>query len=349
MANPLLISPWTGTASFKTNAEPRLFNYLYHYYEGLVNRSINKTDTPIEFQVCEHLTDNPKAKEDVMTIDSDLPLVIFHPEGDARYFHYDRLLKYGNLVSCNYTWEGVNYFPYWAYDYRNNIKSRNIPLNKATDLKAKYLCFNGRPDWHRYYMLQLLHNNDLVNKGLISFLNRYDNYENLQHISVFHKVAAGIDTKFVDSMIEAKLDIVLDKTTAQLSKDDRSHDPNLFKDTSISLVTETYAEAWRGLFITEKSWRPFAHMHIPVWIAQPGIIQHFRDYGFDTFDDIIDNRYDTYMNDISRFNEAIKALNGLLNRMHNLPQDDILLRLHKNQEKYMAMKITEEEVKKWFE
>lgn len=348
MATPLLISPWTGTSSFKTNNEPRLLNYLDSYYKGSVNRKLSVRDEPIEFQICEHLTDSPKAKEDTMTSDSDLPLVIFHPEGDARYFHYDRLMKFGSVVSCNYKWEGAHYFPYWAYDYRNNIKFRNIPLNNATNIKPKFLCFNGRPDWHRYYMLQLLHDTDLLEKGLISFLNRYDNYENIQHIRVFHKVAAGIDTKFVDNMIENKLDMILDKTTEQVSRDDRSHDPNLFKDTSISLVTETYSEAWRGLFVTEKSWRPFAHMHIPVWIAQPGIIQHFRDYGFDTFDDIIDNRYDTYMNDINRFNEAIKALSGLLNRVQYLNQDDILARLKKNQNRFMTMNITEEEITKWF-
>ena len=89
-------------------------------------------------------------------------------------------------------------------------------------------------------------------------------------------------------------------------------------------------------------------MHIPIWIAQPGIVQHFRDYGFDTFDDIVDHSYDTHMNDPSRFRYVIKSLNQLLNRMHNLPVDSILERLLKNQQLYMSMKITEEEVKKWF-
>ena len=156
-------------------------------------------------------------------------------------------------MSCNYAWKDVNYFHYWAYDYRNAIVAKNIKINIPTNLPAKFLCFNGRPDWHRYYTMQRLYDNNLLKQGFISFLDRYDNYNNISHQNTFYKIASMMklsDTSYVDKMIKEKTNLVLDKTTEQVSKDDRSHDETLFADTSISLITETYSESYRGLFIT---------------------------------------------------------------------------------------------------
>jgi len=348
MGKPLIISKWLGKASFTINEEPRLFNYLCSFYDGKVNRTSSDGDA-IKFQICEHLTDTRKNK-DIVESELDLHLIIFHPEGDAKYFHYKELKKYGNIVSCNYAWKDVNYFHYWAYDYRNAIISRNIKTNTPDKLSTKFLCFNGRPDWHRYYTMQRLYDNDLIKQGFISFLDRYNNYNNISHQNTFYKIASMMklsDTSYVDKMIKEKTNLVLDKTTEQVSKDDRSHDENLFADTSISLITETYSEAYRGLFITEKSWRPIANMHLPIWIAQPFMVQAFREFGFDMFDDIIDNSYDKIIIDPMRFDAAIKALKKLLTKMKKLDVDNVLERLESNRNKFLSMKIKEKEILSW--
>jgi hypothetical protein len=350
MARSLKIEQWKGRASFQyySNVE-RLKQYLQQYYEGRVLTKNEVEDDMIHFTVCEHLSCNPRSPYNEMDSINDLPLIIFHPEGDIKYFHYDKLKEYGNCLSCNYMWKDISYFNYWAYDYRNAINYYNIKLNTPNSFTDKFLCLNGRPDWHRFFTLQKLKNEDLFDKGLISLLNRYGNYKNIQHHNVFYQAFEGRgSTDFVDDLIKNKTEIVLDRTTEQVSKDDRSNDEYIYANTSISLVTETYPEAYRGLFITEKSWKPIAHCHFPIWISQPFMVQAFRDWGFDMFDDIIDNSYDKITNDWHRFDAAINSLKKFLGRIKNLDPNIYIPRLISNREKYMAMKITESDVLSWF-
>jgi len=62
----------------------------------------------------------------------------------------------------------------------------------------------------------------------------------------------------------------------------------------IDVVTETSVDYQ---FITEKSLKPFMLLQFPIIFGYSGIIQYFRDKGFDMFDDIIDHSYDKLSND----------------------------------------------------
>jgi len=57
----------------------------------------------------------------------------------------------------------------------------------------------------------------------------------------------------------------------------------------VDVVTETH---FGTKFITEKSVKPFMLLQFPIIFGYSGIIQYFRDKGFDMFDDIIDHSYD---------------------------------------------------------
>lgn len=354
MAKPIIIQPWRGKVSFHIHNAPRLSNYIKEWYVGSVyrvgyDRIPKHIDDSIQFQICEHLTDNQYVKETYLQTDSNYPVIIFHPEGDYKYFKFKDYKQYGSVVSCNYAWKSeLNYFKYWGYDYLSNIKHKSIQINKPTELRAKFLCLNGKPDWHRYYTIQKLYNNNLWKFHYISFLNRYGNYNNPIHQERFHDAFKNEGpTDYVDAMIQNKTELVLDKDTVAVSKDDRTHSPYLFENSSISLITETYSDSNRGLFITEKSWRPLAQCHLPIWIAQPYIVQAFRNFGFDMFDDIIDNSYDTIKNDVERFNAAIESLQKLLQDIHKIDKQSTLERLYNNQSKYLNMRITEEEILSW--
>jgi len=78
----------------------------------------------------------------------------------------------------------------------------------------------------------------------------------------------------------------------------------LYSTTKINIVTETQYTETPGI-ITEKTLFALLAGQIPIVIGYPGIVDHCRKLGFDMFDDLVDNSYDTLHDDTLRWSEAL--------------------------------------------
>jgi hypothetical protein len=298
------------------------------------------------FQICEHYEGIGE-----IIYEKNLPLVIFHSEGDENWIDIDYFSRYGTVLHCNYKLAETKgkFFNYWAFDYKKRLEDYNQKVNVSNSFNQKFLCLNGRPDWHRYYILQRLYDKNLLENNFVSFLNRYNHFENKNSMELFLKSYNG-DPCYVKGIIKDKNIIILDRSNEQIHQDDRTHESFIYEQTSISLVTETYADSKRGLFITEKSYKPIANCHFQIWIAQPGMVEFFRNLNFDVFDDIIDNSYDNEIDDIKRFESALESLEKFLREIKNFSDKDKFYynqRLLSNQKKYFEMKISNKEIESW--
>lgn len=315
-----------------------------HRLSNIINRYSDWEGT---FQVCEHYDGRG-----IIKFDPSVPLVVFHAEGDEKYIDINYFSKYGTVLHCNFKLAETKgkFFNYWAYDYKMRLNDYGQSINRENSFSSKFLCLNGRPSWHRYYVIQRLNDKNLLTGNLVSFLNRYGNYTNKEDVELFLNQYKSGDPLFVKNMIEKQELILLDRTNEQIHKNDRTHDTFIYEQTSISLVTETYPDAERGLFVTEKSYKPLANCHFQIWIAQSGIVDFFRNLGFDMFDDFIDNSYDLITDDIERFECALVSLEKYLREIHKLTESDkikLQQRLEQNQKKYFNMKISKEEIESW--
>jgi hypothetical protein len=72
------------------------------------------------------------------------------------------------------------------------------------------------------------------------------------------------------------------------------------------------------MFITEKTWKVFTAKQIPVIIGPKGILDKLRNFGFDVFDDLIDNSYDNEPDSIRLFS-AINSMNRII-KNYNVEQ-----------------------------
>lgn len=66
-----------------------------------------------------------------------------------------------------------------------------------------------------------------------------------------------------------------------------------FDDTFFSLTLESYYDHLKPIFKTEKVFKPLAFYHPFQVIASPGFLQNLRDFGFETFDNLFDESYDS--------------------------------------------------------
>ena len=107
---------------------------------------------------------------------------------------------------------------------------------------------------------------------------------------------------------------------------------NSLYDTILNLVTENLTGMSNGdisndkiYTFTEKTIKPYIAKQIPLFFALPGHLNVLRELGFDLFDDLIDNSYDTEMN-------HTKRLDLILNELQKLMMIDLIVykKINKN-------------------
>lgn len=73
----------------------------------------------------------------------------------------------------------------------------------------------------------------------------------------------------------------------------RFFNPDWYNNTCFSLVVEGSVYTTHGTFITEKTYKPIAFYHPFVILASPGILSFLRSQGFETFENLFDESYDS--------------------------------------------------------
>jgi hypothetical protein len=86
------------------------------------------------------------------------------------------------------------------------------------------------------------------------------------------------------------------------------------------MVSETSVDD--KLFVSEKSFKPLAHRHPFMIYGTPGTLKHLRELGFQTFDHVIDETYDSEPNELvdklNRHKDPIRSMNRLTKISQNL-------------------------------
>lgn len=103
---------------------------------------------------------------------------------------------------------------------------------------------------------------------------------------------------------------------------DRHYNPAWYTDTNFSLIAETTLGICRDqalcpppgqrLFISEKTFKPFAFRHPFMTYGTPYTLQFLREFGFETFEHVIDESYDSIYDDQKR----LTAIGAELARLH---------------------------------
>jgi hypothetical protein len=82
-------------------------------------------------------------------------------------------------------------------------------------------------------------------------------------------------------------------TTNGTGQHQRYFNPKWYDDTYFSLVSETVVDDNSGLHITEKTFKPIAFQHPYLLWAQPGVLKHLKSLGFETYENLFDESYDS--------------------------------------------------------
>lgn len=207
-----------------------------------------------------------------------------------------------NVYSYN-VWEHLSYRVF------GDIRDRFNVIKKKEKL---FLCFNRRFRLHRYAIIGLLLEKDLVKNSYYSFF--LDNYkktsviDELGHHNVSEKVSEIIYTEFQknEHLFPMRLNIDSDNNKVHLDSDDMI----FFDNSYFSLVTETgfFDDV---IFFSEKIYKPITVRHPFILVSIPHSLKYLRGMGYKTFSPFIDETYDDIEDDEARMIAIVNEVERL--------------------------------------
>lgn len=213
----------------------------------------------------------------------------------------------------------VCYNSNWYYRVKQNTIDYN--LKKRTINKTEwFMCLNNRLHNHRAVAITYMDYLGMLEKGKISCLDK--TYElHIANPASFSQVVFDYSHEFSEEIfqtLENQVSLTAQKLPLNLDTENflfgsRPHDFNkaFYNKALINLVTETYYyecfNNYSHMFLSEKIWKPIVSKQMFVLIGPRYALQYLRELGFKTFDDFIDESYDTMDTD-KRIFAAINAL-----------------------------------------
>ena len=102
--------------------------------------------------------------------------------------------------------------------------------------------------------------------------------------------------------------------------------PEWYNSTYFSIVAETLFEH-SGVFITEKTFKPIAYYHPFVVVGQPGTLAHLKSIGFETYENLFDESYDSELDHTKRMTKVIDNVQSF----DRVPYDSLTIeKMHHN-------------------
>jgi hypothetical protein len=113
-----------------------------------------------------------------------------------------------------------------------------------------------------------------------------------------------------------------------LEVNQRFMNPSWYDETCVSVVVETSQHTKVGLTVSEKSYKPLAFYHPLLIIGKPGALKFLKSQGFETFDNIFDERYDQEIDFARRLDIVIENLNNVTYEPYSALTQEKLMHNH---------------------
>jgi len=186
-------------------------------------------------------------------------------------------------------------FTAWLIN-RSEYRLDQLLYNFDIALDRKFLCLLRRPTLNRARLARFFLDNIGLDNARLSFgSGAQDGLDQYRDV-VGRELPLLVDGVLTDRMREFDVSNTLFHSC-------------LF---NIAAETSSQSEAnWRSVFLTEKTWKAVMQRQIPIWYGVPGLVEHVRSLGFDTFDDIVDHHYDAIPDETKRHQSVFDQISQL--------------------------------------
>ncbi len=202
----------------------------------------------------------------------------------------------------------TEYIPWYMYD--KSVFTEPYIVGKRP--KA-FFSLNRRMHEHRCLMVTLMDRENLLDKFHMSFPSHHvgtNESFSEKTLGGYMPVLGryGLTREDVER-VEKKLPMVLDIKNWDPYPLPISSDVlvNFYQSSLMSIVAETYFYS-NVIHLTEKTFKPIVNHHPFVMVSAPNTLKVIKSFGFKTFDNIIDESYDSITNHHDRFDAIVNII-----------------------------------------
>ena len=240
--------------------------------------------------VWNHVTQQSAQEITVCNSNYDLTILL-HSEQNSKQVEYFSNKNYVPVYYWSHALIALDWYRYAEHD--PNLKFQ------ASDIVQDFLIYNRAWSGTREYRLKFAEN--LVDNQLIKHCNtKFSPSDQNTHYTnhVF------VNQKFKITDVQLENYFPLNTYQSDSSADYVASD---YVTTGIEVVLETLFDDARW-HLTEKTLRPIACGKPFILAATPGSLQYLRNYGFETFDGLIDESYDAILDSGERLDAVVKEM-----------------------------------------
>jgi hypothetical protein len=199
----------------------------------------------------------------------------------------------------------IRFFP--VFDTRViDIWSRNMPgAQEITTIKTKkFMCLNAKDISHRRYILAKLMQHDLLSQGTVSY--QCTQGKNLLNFDTGQGFTENQLTRIreMSALTDNLIPMVLDGSDVI-----NGLPRELFLDAYLGIIGETHfintPFGFNRSFVSEKTFNAIANNQMFIVVGQAGSLDLLRSLGYQTFDPVINETYDTIVNNNGDRLEAV--------------------------------------------
>lgn len=255
----------------------------------------NTTTTPAEYQELA-ATPNQLYKEPHILVTSEISK------------HINELTITKILIPFYYFFHGFAALDWYRGYYALNYNKSIVKQYKHDFISFNRIINNDRS--YRIYFISLLKELELIEKGLVSFNvtdNLFDDWQD-ETADPNSKLSANARQHIEHHLIDISK-LVIDRPELPGSA---SADIPRGNDAFWHIVTETVFY-YDKLHLTEKIFKPIASKQPFMLLAAPGNLAYLKNYGFKTFDSVIDESYDNIQDNDLRIEAVVSQLHWYCN------------------------------------
>lgn len=205
----------------------------------------------------------------------------------------------------------VIYRPAWSFNFlRWNPPREDFPLERP----FAFECLLGARREHRDFVMLSLQQSGLLEQNIVTYRDIFVGH----WIDQTPERVAQLfgDTKLQYPYVSQNLDPAWEVKPKMDNSVSGLVPWEIYNRTWFSVICETLAKD-RVFLSAEKIAKCLQARRLFVVFAIQGFLQHYRDWGFETFGDVIDETYDNEPDDIQRWSQAFEQVKWLTKQ--NLP------------------------------
>lgn len=223
--------------------------------------------------------------------------------------------------------EWFSMFEYQLYDVITNQLTNPLDTLQFKQYDKKFINFNRRWRLHRPLMITMLHDRNLLDKGYVSLGTSdfgQDNWDSRWNelLRYYRSSPEILEILYRAESVKQLPPMYLDTQDLVTNRAEQTNTTdNYYTNTYFSVVNETTYHTKPGYdgvpFLSEKIFKCIAMKHPFILASAPLSLQYLKQLGYKTFDTLIDERYDTELDDGKRMIMIVNEIERLSNLTEN--------------------------------